>query len=103
MSEFGRSWATKSATGHNLPDDHHPFTSVMFAGGKVANNRMVGTYDDRGFGLPTDIVEENEQPSRRVPRAAAITTTALKIMWLGFHDFFIPGGYGEIVGLRKNA
>jgi len=24
-------------------------------------------------------------------------------MGLGFHDFFIPGGFGEIVGLRKNA
>ncbi|MER2565591.1 MAG: DUF1501 domain-containing protein [Myxococcaceae bacterium] len=103
MSEFGRSWATKSATGYNLPDDHHPFTSVMFAGGNVANNRMVGTYDGRGFGMPTDIIEENEQPSRRVPRAADVTTTALRIMGLGFHDFFIPGGFGEIVGLRKNA
>jgi len=76
---------------------------VLFAGGNVANNRMVGSYDARGFGLPTDLVEENEQPSRRVPRAADVTTTALKIMGLGFHDFFIPGGYGEIVGLRKNA
>lgn len=103
MSEFGRSWATKSADGYNLPDDHHPFTSVMFAGGNVANNRMVGKYDGRGFGLPTDIIEENEQPSTRVPRAADITATALRMMGLGFHDFFIPGGYGEIVGLRKDA
>lgn len=103
MSEFGRSWATRGASGYNLPDDHHPFTSVMFAGGNVANNRMVGSYDTRGFGLPTDIVEENEQSSRRVPRAADVTSTALRIMGLSFHDFFIPGGFGEIVGLRKDA
>ncbi len=103
MSEFGRSWASKSGTGYDLPDNHHPFTSVMLAGGNVANNRMVGRYDDRGFGEAVDLIEENDQPSRRVPRAADLTTTALRIMGLGFHDFFIPGGYGEIVGLRKNA
>jgi hypothetical protein len=103
MSEFGRSWATKAGGGYNLPDDHHPFTSVMFAGGNVAPNRMVGTYDARGFGQPVDLIEENKQPSRRVPRAADVTTTALRIMGLDFHDFFIPGGYGEIVGLRKDG
>lgn len=103
MSEFGRSWASRSGAGYDLPDNHHPFTSVMLAGGNVANNRMVGRYDTRGFGEPVDIIEENEQASRRVPRAADLTATALRIMGLSFHDFFIPGGFGEIVGLRKNA
>lgn len=101
MSEFGRSWATRSGTGYNLPDDHHPFTSVMFAGGNVANNRMVGTYDTRGFGEPTAIIEENGQASTRVPRSADIACTALHMM--GVNNVFIPGGFGEIVGLRKNA
>lgn len=69
----------------------------------MRHNRIVGTYDTRGFGQAVDLIEENKQPSRRVPRAADVTTTALRIMGLDFHDFFIPGGYGEIVGLRKDA
>jgi hypothetical protein len=103
LSEFGRSWASKGASGYDLPDNHHPFTSVLFAGGNVANNRMVGGYDTRGFGVATDLIEENEQPSHRVPRSADLAASAMRIMGLGFHDFFIPGGFGEIVGLRKNA
>lgn len=102
LSEFGRSWASPaSGGGFNLPDDHHPFTSVLYAGGNVAGNRQVGSYDRRGFGVATELMEENHQPSRRVPRAADAVTTALRIMGLDFHEFFIPGGYGEVTGLRK--
>lgn len=101
LSEFGRSWAYKSSTGFNLPDDHHPYTSVLFAGGGVAGNRSIGTYDRRGFGQATDIIEENGQASSRVPRSADVVSTAMRMMGLDFHEFFIPGGYGEVVGLRK--
>jgi hypothetical protein len=48
-----------------------------------------------------DIVEENGQPSKRVPRSADAVTTALRILGMDTHEFFIPGGYGEVVGLRK--
>lgn len=103
LSEFGREWASPaSAGGFNLPDGHHPFTSMVLAGGNVAGNRQVGGYDRRGFGLPTDLVEENGQPSRRVPRSADAVATAMRVMGLDFHEFFIPGGYGEVVGLRKS-
>jgi hypothetical protein len=103
MSEFGRSWASSSdGTNFNLPDDHHPYTSVMFAGGNVAGNRSIGSYDRRGFGVSAEIVEENGQASMRVPRSADAVATAMRIMGLDFHEFFIPGGYGEVVGLRKS-
>ncbi len=102
LSEFGRSWASpSSAGGFNLPDDHHPYTSVLFAGGNVAGNRQVGSYDRRGFGVPAELVEENGQASQRVPRSADAVTTAMRIMGLEFNEFFIPGGYGEVVGVRR--
>ncbi|WP_187345349.1 DUF1501 domain-containing protein [Cystobacter ferrugineus] len=102
MSEFGRSWASRGRDGtYSLPDDHHPYTSVCFAGGNVAANRQVGSYTSRGLGVPVDIIEENGQPSRRVPRAADAVTTALRIMGMSTHDFFIPGGYGEVTGIRR--
>jgi hypothetical protein len=102
MSEFGRSWASRSSDGsYSLPDDHHPYTSVFFAGGNVAANRQVGSYTTRGLGVPVDIIEETGHPSKRVPRSADVVTTALRIMGMEPHQFFIPGGYGEVVGLRK--
>lgn len=103
VSEFGRSWASANGSGgFDLPDNHHPYTSVMFAGGNVAGNRQVGSYDRRGFGVPVELVEENGQPSTRVPRSADAVTTAMRMLGLEFHEFFIPGGYGEVVGLRKS-
>ncbi|MCP3099485.1 DUF1501 domain-containing protein [Myxococcus sp. K15C18031901] len=102
MSEFGRSWAYRANDGsYGLPDDHHPYTSVVFAGGNVAPNRQVGTYTTRGLGTPVDIIEETGQTSKRVPRSADVVTTALRIMGMETHEFFIPGGYGEVVGIRK--
>lgn len=102
MSEFGRSWAYRNSDGtYTLPDDHHPYTSVCFAGGNVAGNRQVGSYTPRGLGVPVDIIEETGQASKRVPRSADAVTTALRIMGLDTHQFFIPGGYGEVVGIRK--
>lgn len=102
LSEFGREWASPSAGAFNLPDGHHPFTSVLYAGGNVAGNRQVGSYDRRGFGVATQIVEENNQPSMRVPRSADAVTTAMRIMGLEFNEFFIPGGYGEVSGIRNS-
>lgn len=102
LSEFGRSWASANGTGFDLPDNHHPYTSVMFAGGNVAGNRQVGSYDRRGFGVPVSLVEENGQASSRVPRSADAVTTAMRIMGLEFNEFFIPGGYGEVTGLRQS-
>lgn len=97
QSEFGRSWYSPGYS----PDDHHPYTSVIYAGGGVAANHMVGSYTPRGLGLNVSLVEENGQPNMRVPRAADAVTTALRIMGLGFDQFFIPGGYAEVTGIRR--
>ncbi len=107
FSEFGRSWAT--GPGHstpagewNRPDDHHPFTSITYIGGGVAGNRQVGSYElPTGRGVDVDIIEEDGASSRRNPRAADATATACRIMGMGLSDFFLPGGYGEVVGLRR--
>jgi Protein of unknown function (DUF1501) len=102
-SEFGRSFAQQTPTGYALDDGHHPYTSMMFAGGNVAANRMVGNYTLAGAGTPVNVIEEDGRATTRAPRSADAVTTALRIMGLGIHDFFIPGGFGEVVGLRKNG
>ncbi|APR77924.1 Hypothetical protein A7982_03271 [Minicystis rosea] len=105
FSEFGRSWA--SGPGHAqtegwlYPDDHHPITSVTYVGGGVAGNRMIG-----GFKMPAangvDVdIDELGQAVSRVPRASDATATAFRIMGMEFDDFFLPGGFGEVVGLRR--
>ena len=54
-----------------------------------------------GCGVDVDIIEEDGSMSRRNPRAGDATATACRIMGMGLTDFFLPGGYGEVVGLRK--
>jgi Protein of unknown function (DUF1501) len=102
-SEFGRTWAKQNGAGYALGDDHHPYTSMMFAGGNVAPNRMVGNYDLNGIGTAASLIEEDGRNTVRGVRSADAVTTALQIMGLGVNDFFIPGGFGEVVGLRKNG
>lgn len=106
FSEFARSWPSGASQANagswSYPDDHHPFTSVTFSGGNVAANRQVGSYTTPlGGGTPVDLIEENGQPNRRIPRASDVTATALRVMGLGFSDFFIPGGYAEVLGIRR--
>ncbi|MFO0728914.1 MAG: hypothetical protein U1E65_34360 [Myxococcota bacterium] len=108
FSEFARSWATGPSQSQPnnwaLPDDHHPYTSVTLIGGGVAANRMVGSYHlPEGRGVEVNILEEDGSMSNRVPRAADVTTTVCKIMGLGTSDFFIPGGFGEVIGIRRDA
>lgn len=106
FSEFARTWSHRTNdNGFVFPDDHWPITSVTFVGGGVAGNRMVGGFDLEGFSLgprgkPVDLIEEDGTPNRRAPRAADVVTTALRILGLEMDEFFIPGGYGEIVGIR---
>ncbi len=107
FSEFARSWATGGTQSMpagmwNRPDDHHPFTSVTYIGGGVAGNRQIGNYVlPEGRGVDVDLIEEDGTSARRNPRAADATTTACRIMGMGFTDFFLPGGYGEVVGIRQ--
>jgi hypothetical protein len=102
FSEFARTWPKSG-------DDHWPITSVTFVGGNVAENREIGAYDFTNFsfgprGSEVDVVEEGGEAASRVPRAADVVTTACRVMGLeAGTDFFIPGGYGEIVGVRKDG
>jgi hypothetical protein len=98
-SEFARTWPMSGTS------DHWPTTSVMFVGGGVAPNRMVGGYDFSpgpgavGYvGKTVNLLDEGGQPIARPPRSGDVIHTALRI--LGVQDFFIPGGSGEILGLR---
>lgn len=105
FSEFARTWAHGSGDNFNYTDDHWPYTTVTFAGGGVAGGRTIGGYDFERFatgprGLPVSITEEGGEKSMRPPRSADIVATVCSIMGLPLHDFFIPGGYGEIMGVR---
>lgn len=99
FSEFARTWPKSG-------DDHWPITTVSFTGGGVAANREIGGFDLSNFtfgpkGKSVDIVEEDGAAVKRPPRAADVVSTACQIMGLApGDDFFIPGGYGEIVGVR---
>jgi hypothetical protein len=97
FSEFARTWPKSGAC------DHWPSTSVAFVGGGITPNRMIGSYDTEGrtgsfLGKPIDLIEEGGSRVKRAPRSADIIHTALAV--LGIDDFFIPGGHGEIVGMR---
>lgn len=98
FSEFSRTWWQRG-------DDHWQHSSVFFAGGGVGANRSIGNFTtDRpgpgGFGVPVSILEEDGSMNDRVPRSADFVATVYRAMGLGFEEFFIPGGYGEIVGVR---
>jgi hypothetical protein len=98
FSEFARTWWKRG-------DDHWQHTSVMFAGGGVGPNRQIGNYtSDRpgsgGYGVDVDIREEDGAMTRHPPKASDFVATIYRAMGLDWTDFFIPGGYGEILGVR---
>lgn len=106
VSEFGRTWAAgpsqASSDGWSLGDDHHPYTSVTFVGGGIEGNRQIGKFIlPHASGADVDVIEESGERARRPPRAADVVATACAIMGLKQGDFFIPGGYGEVTGLRR--
>ncbi len=104
FSEFSRTWARGSGENFNYTDDHWPYTSVTFVGGGVAGGRAIGGYDVSGGGGPigknVDLKEEGGEMTNRPPRSADIAATICSIMGLELNEFFIPGGYGEILGVR---
>lgn len=105
FSEFSRTWAHGTGEDFNYTDDHWPYTSVTFVGGGVAGGRTIGGYDFERFstgprGQAVDLIEEGGERSSRPPRAADVAATVCSIMGLPLSEFFIPGGYGEILGVR---
>lgn len=103
VSDFGRTWPKSGPT-----SDHWPSNSVIFAGGGLNANRMIGSYavdmndpTRQGFdGLPIPIKEASGNVTRK-PRSSDIVTTALAVM--GVSGISIPGGNGEILGVRKGT
>jgi hypothetical protein len=98
FSEFSRTWWKRG-------DDHWQHTSAMFAGGGVGPNRQIGNFTtDRpgsgGYGVDVDVIEEDGVMTRHPPKASDFVATIYRTMGLDWTDFFIPGGYGEIVGVR---
>ena len=96
FSEFSRTWPGTAC-------DHWPSTSVMIAGGGTHGNRQLGGFDLEAsgyspLGVPSAIVDEGGQMIERPLRTADIIYTSL--VALGVEDFFLPGGPGEIVGVR---
>lgn len=100
FSEFGRTFPQQGS-------DHHPTNTAVLVGGNVMGNRMIGGYDETipgtPLGLPIEIreIEAKEKPiTSRVPRAADVVATIARSFGLeAGADFFIPGGYGEVVGV----
>jgi Protein of unknown function (DUF1501) len=100
LSDFARTWPDAS--------DHWPTTSVVLLGGGIETNRMIGNYDVANFSpysqgylsSPVDVLNlETRVVENRAPKSADVVATILKT--LGINEFFIPGGYGEIVGARR--
>jgi hypothetical protein len=103
LSDFAR---TFPGGGAHTSSDHWASHSVIFAGGGINTNRMLGSYDVQDpkaigyYGAPLTI-QEAAGPVTRVPRASDIVTTALAIM--GINQIRIPGGNGEILGVRAGT
>lgn len=104
ISDFSRTWPKSGPT-----SDHWPANSVVFAGGGLNTNRMIGGYGvdvmnptAQGFdGVPVGIDDVAGGMLSRRPRSGDVVTTALKI--LGAPQFTIPGGNGEIMGVRSGT
>jgi hypothetical protein len=99
MSDFARTWPNSAAT-----SDHWAANSAVFIGGGLRGNQMLGGYDISGplnsvgfDGMRLDLRDSTGTVNRR-PRSSDVVHTALSI--LGVEDFRIPGGSGEILGVR---
>ncbi|MEQ8456294.1 MAG: DUF1501 domain-containing protein [Sandaracinaceae bacterium] len=102
FSEFARSWWKRG-------DDHWQHTSAMFAGGGVGQSRSVGGYtidgmhSAGGVGVPVAVREEDGALHEHAPRVSDFVSTIYRGMGLDWGEFFIPGGYGEILGVRAES
>lgn len=98
FSEFSRTWPGTAC-------DHWPATSVVMAGGGIAGNRQVGSFDLNAggyspIGMPIPLRNEGggNDIIERAPKSADVVYTVLQL--LGIEDVFIPGGVAEILGVR---
>jgi hypothetical protein len=101
LSDFARTWPNSGPT-----SDHWAANSVIFAGGGLQTNRMLGGYDvvdpnAVGYQGTALAVREPTGTVNRIPRSADIVTTALEV--LGISGVRISGGNGEILGVRTGT
>jgi Protein of unknown function (DUF1501) len=96
-SEFSRTFTNNG---------HWPTTSAILVGGGINGNLMVGNYDLEGkpapydpIGIPIPIVDDKGAAAKAIPKSADVCATLYAAF--GISDFFIPGGYGEILGVRS--
>lgn len=107
FSEFGRTWGWGTTqddpASFSGGDDHHPISAVTFVGGGVAGNHMIGGYKNMPNTVGTDVelVDETGATVKRAPRAQDTVATACRVMGMEMSDFFLPGGYGEVLGIRQ--
>lgn len=91
-SDFGRTFRGS---------DHNPMTSALLVGGGIAGNQMIGGFDEGPLGVPVAIREEDGREIMRAPKSQDTIATILTALGLEMgDDFFLPGGYGEVVGVR---
>jgi hypothetical protein len=104
-SEFNRSVPTGPNQDDygdwNIGDDHNAISSLIVSGGTIAGNRQIGGFElPSSLGLPVAIDDEGGQVMR-TPNAADFVATIFQQFGMeSGDDYFIPGGYGPIVGIR---
>jgi hypothetical protein len=103
LSDFSRTWPKSGPT-----SDHWPSNTVIMAGGGLSPNRMIGSYAvnladpaANGYDGVGVAVQESTGQAMRRPRSSDIITTALAVM--GVTNVRIPGGNGEILGVRAGT
>lgn len=94
-SEFGRTFRGS---------DHNPMTSAILVGGGIRGNQMFGGYDQGPSGIPITVREEDGRVVQRPPKSQDTIATILTALGLQMgRDFFLPGGYAEVVGVRRES
>jgi hypothetical protein len=96
FSEFGRTFPSGGGS------DHNPLTSAVLVGGEIKGNQMFGGFDETSLlGQPVDIIEESGEKGQRPPQASDVIATVLSAFGLEpGADFFLPGGYGVVAGVK---
>jgi hypothetical protein len=116
-SDFGRTFPKSfNTTGsYKGGSDHHPATCAVLAGGGIGldgtGNMMIGGYDESTsefgapMGVPVEIREETGEVTNRAPRSQDVVATICRAYGMdpGKKDFFLPGGFGEVLGAVPNV
>jgi hypothetical protein len=103
-SEFNRSIPTgpnqDDYGAWNIGDDHNAISSLIVSGGTVLGNRQIGGFEmPSTLGLPVAIDDEGGRVMRTPNASDFVATICQQFGMVSGDDYFIPGGYGPIVGI----